>query len=48
MQNKQITTKQILSHFQMETDKSPKEIGDPEIQRELLILEGIDSLYKMC
>ncbi len=37
--NKQITVKQILAHFQIETDKSPKEIIDPELQRELLILE---------
>ena len=31
--------KQILSHFLIESDKSPKEILDPEIQRELLVLE---------
>ena len=37
--SKQITVKQILNHFQIETDKSPKEIIDPEIQRELLLLE---------
>lgn len=37
--NKSITVKQILNHFQIETDKSPKEILDPEIQKELLVLE---------
>jgi hypothetical protein len=37
--NKSITVKQILSHFQIEVDKSPKEVLDPEIQRELLVLE---------
>jgi hypothetical protein len=37
--NKQITVKQILAHFQIETDKSPREIFDPDIQRELLVLE---------
>lgn len=31
--------KQILNHFQSEADKSPKEILDPEIQKELLVLE---------
>lgn len=30
--------KQILNHFQLETDKC-KEITDPEIQKELLVLE---------
>jgi hypothetical protein len=37
--NKSITVKQILTNFQIEYDKSPKEILDPEIQRELLVLE---------
>lgn len=36
--NKQITVKQILNHFQIETEKC-KEVLDPEIQKELLILE---------
>lgn len=31
--------KQILNHFQIETDKSPKEVLDPDIQKELLVLE---------
>jgi hypothetical protein len=31
--------KLILTHFQIEVDKSPREILDPELQRELLILE---------
>ncbi len=37
--NKQITVKQILNQFQIEIDKSPKEIIDPDLQRELLVLE---------
>jgi hypothetical protein len=37
--NKQITVKQILNHFQIEIDKNPKEIIDPDLQRELLVLE---------
>ncbi len=37
--NKNITVKQILTHFQIEIDKSPREIFDPEIQKDLLILE---------
>lgn len=37
--NKSITVKQILNHFQIETDKSPKEILDPDVQKELLVLE---------
>lgn len=36
--NKQITAKQILSHFQIEADKL-KEIIDPDLQKELLVLE---------
>ncbi|CAF0797770.1 unnamed protein product [Brachionus calyciflorus] len=36
--NKQITIKQILNHFQVEADKF-KEVIDPELQKELLILE---------
>ncbi|RNA22577.1 GTPase-activating Rap Ran-GAP domain 3 [Brachionus plicatilis] len=36
--NKQITSKQILNHFQVEADKL-KEIIDPELQKELLVLE---------
>lgn len=38
-QNKNITVKQILSHFQIEVEKNPRELLDPEIQKELLILE---------
>ena len=37
--SKAVTVKQILGHFQLEADKGPKEIHDPEIQRELLVLE---------
>ena len=37
--NKQTTVKLILNHFQIEYDKNPREILDPELQRELLILE---------
>jgi hypothetical protein len=36
----QISVKQILhNHFLVETDKHPKEIIDPEVQRDILVLE---------
>ena len=38
-QQKQTTIKLILHHFQVDIDKNPREILDPELQRELLILE---------
>ncbi|XP_006818781.1 GTPase-activating Rap/Ran-GAP domain-like protein 3 [Saccoglossus kowalevskii] len=36
---KPLTVKSILSRFEMKTEKAPKEIYNPEIQKELLLLE---------
>ena len=37
--NKNITVKQIIANFEIDVDKNPREITDPEIQKDFLILE---------